>query len=83
MGIAELIGAASTVAISSGGIAAWYKRSAGQDALDLAGRVNAMQKEENAILEKKLIAAQAQLDIKDSIIERLVTDAKDNSRKKR
>lgn len=71
------------LAAIAGGLGAWYKRSAGKDALELAQQTISMQKEENALQARKIIALQAQLDIKDEIIERLTTDGKNNTREKK
>lgn len=65
-----------TIASAAAGVSVWYKRSQGKDALELAQRVNSLLKQENVLLEKKTAALQAQLDVKDDIIERLARDGK-------
>lgn len=67
------------IAGSAAAVSVWYKRNQGKDALDLAIRVNELQKEENVLLMRKNTALQAQLDVKDDLIERLTRNGKKNN----
>lgn len=72
-----------TIAGSAAFISAWFRRSQGDTALQLAERVNALLKEENEALIRKNTALQATVDSKDIIIERLTTNASNTARRNR
>lgn len=66
LGIAAVAGAAS----------AWYRKSQGENQIKAAQNIIALQKEENALLVRKNLALQAQVDISNEVIARLTNDGK-------
>jgi hypothetical protein len=68
----EALGLLLTVAAVAGGITAYYRKSAGSDALVIAQKTIALLNDENTLLTRKVNYLENQVTIKDETIERII-----------
>lgn len=72
------------VAVAAGGASVWYKKGQGESQISTSESIISMQKDENALQARKIIALQAQLDLANDNIERILKNGNsDRSRTKK